>query len=256
MRIRRGPLLLVVALVAIGAAGPAIADRHPRPAATPSEGVPSGKRGLGGVPSGKRGLGGVSSKGGLAGGVPERVLRGVVSGRWPRGLPSRVAVPTVSVRSPAPPRNVSTDGSVPGVSVWRSPVPGVSIKGRPGKRRPVPEVTVPGMTIYPGAVCGGRVTVGECPRERPRPRPTLEPRPKPRRAQPARLPTLTPAPVPVPARTPPPTPAPTPKATPPARAEQEAPPTRRKNPLGTVLMMVVLVTTIAFTTAVAFRARR
>lgn len=194
MGIRRAPLLLTAALVAIGAAGPAAADLEP----------------------------------------------------WPRGVPStwsavpKTPVPEVSVRPPAAPRKVSVDGSVPGVSVWRSPVPGVSIAGRPGKRRLVPKVTVPGMTIFQESVCGDRVQVGECPRGRPRPalRPELL------RAAPAHVPA------------PSPTPAPAPRATPPVRAKEAVRPPRRPNPLGTVLVMVVLVTTIASTTAIAFGSRR
>ncbi|TMR89260.1 hypothetical protein [Nonomuraea basaltis] len=195
MGLGRAPLLLAAALVALSAAGPAAADREPRP------------------------------------GLPQASV-----------VPKAFAVPKPSVRPPAAPRKVSVDGSVPGVSVWRLPVPGVSISVRQGKRRPVPKVTVPGMTIYQGSVCGDRVQVGECPRRRPR----EIPRPVPGRAVPVRVPapTLTP------------TPTPTSKVTPPIRAEQAAPPVRRKNPLATVLVMVVLVSAIASTTAVAFGSRR
>ncbi|RVX40507.1 hypothetical protein EDD27_2918 [Nonomuraea polychroma] len=171
--------------------------------------------------------------------------------RPPGGLPEvsvvlpgvSVVIPEVSVRSPAPPRKVSMDGSVPGVKVWRSPVPGVSIDGRrPGKRRPVPKVAVPGMTIYPGAVCGERVRVGECPRDRPR----AAPRAEPRRMTAVRVPSPSPSP----------TSTPTPTATSRVRVKQVLPPPRRTNPLGNVLVMVVLVSVIASTTAVAFGTRR
>jgi hypothetical protein len=198
--------LLAVVLIAICAAGPAAADREPWP---------------GGVPS-------VSP-----------VRPKAVPGVRPKAVPRWV--PRASVRPPVAPKKVSVDGSVPGVSVWRSPVPGVSIAGRPGKRRPVPKVTVPGMTIFPGSVCGERVQVGECP---PRDKALSVPRPVPQRATPVRVPS------------PFPTPTPTPEVTPPVQAKQVAPPSRRKSPLGTVLVMVVLVTTIASTTTVAFRARR
>ncbi|MGI5291305.1 hypothetical protein ACQEVF_49470 [Nonomuraea polychroma] len=195
----RTPLLLAVGLVAIGAAGPAAADRERPP-----------------------------------GGMPEvSVMIPGVS----------VVIPEASVRPPAPPRKISMDGSVPGVKVWRSPVPGVSIAGRrPGKRRPVPKVAVPGMTIYPGAVCGERVRVGECPR------PRAAPRPDPRRMTAVRVP----SPSPTATATPPPTPT----ATSRVRVKQVLPPPRRTNPLGNVLVMVVLVSVIASTTAVAFGTRR
>ncbi|MDP4506997.1 hypothetical protein [Nonomuraea turcica] len=196
----RTPLLLAVGLVAIGAAGPAAADRERPPAGMPEVSVA----------------------------VPD------VS----------VAIPEVSVRPPAPPRKVSMDGSVPGVKVWRSPVPGVSIAGRrPGTRRPVPKVKVPGMTIYAGAVCGERVQVGECPRRRPR----AAPRPEPRRMTAVRVPSPSPTP---------PTPTPTPTTTSQVRVRPVMPPPRRTGPLGTVLVIVVLVSVIASTTAVAFGARR
>ncbi|TMR04984.1 hypothetical protein ETD86_53345 [Nonomuraea turkmeniaca] len=197
VRGRRTPLLLAVGLVAIGAAGPAAADRERPP-----------------------------------GGLPE------VSVTIPE-----VVIPKVSVRPPKAPRNVSVNGSVPGVKVWRSPVPGVSIAGRrPGKRRPVPKVTVPGMTIYQDAVCGERVQVGECPRDRPR----VQPRPVAQRATPVRVPSPSPSPKPTPS----------PTATSRVRIKQVMLPPRRDNPLGTVLVMVVLVSAIASTTAVAFRSRR
>ncbi|MGP3959704.1 hypothetical protein ACTWPT_27205 [Nonomuraea sp. 3N208] len=196
----RTPLLLAVGLVAVGAAGPAAADRERPP-----------------------------------GGMAEvSVVTPEVS----------VVIPEVSVRPPMPPRKVSSDGSVPGVKVWRSPVPGVSIAGRrPGKRRPVPKVAVPGMTIYQDAVCGKRVQVGECPWDRPR----ATPRPAPRRVTSMRAPSPSPTPTP--------TPTPT-TATSRARIKQVVLPPRRTDPLGTVLVMVVLVSVIASTTAVAFGTRR
>ncbi|QYC41290.1 hypothetical protein Nocox_18405 [Nonomuraea coxensis DSM 45129] len=141
---------------------------------------------------------------------------------------------------------MSRDGSVPGVRVRRTPAPHVSIAGRRSGGNPVPQVTVPGMTIYPRAVCGRSVQVGECSRRRlppSTPRPPGAPPVVPLRAEVA--------PTPAPARTP------APALSPPARVRQAAaPPARRRNPLGSVLVMVVLVTTIASTTAVAFGARR
>ncbi|MFC5829842.1 hypothetical protein [Nonomuraea insulae] len=55
-----------------------------------------------------------------------------------------------------------------------------------------------------------------------------------------------------------PAPTPTPSRTPSARAhvERAEPPQRRRNPMNTVLVSVVLVTAITSTTAVAFRSRR
>jgi hypothetical protein len=218
---RRAPLLLTVALIGIGAAGPAAADREP-----PSRGTTSAASTLAEVSVRVPAL-------------PE------VSVRVPALPKVKVSVrvhvlPKVSVRPPTPPRHVPTDGSVPGVSVWRSPVPGVSIAGRPGKR-PVPKVTVPGMTIYEDAVCGQRVQVGRCPQR--------IPRQAPRHSAPARKAARAPA---TPALTPPPSPIVTPRL----QARKPEPPARRRNPLGTVLVMVVLVTAITSTTAVAFGARR
>ncbi|MGN9841941.1 hypothetical protein ACTMTI_27820 [Nonomuraea sp. H19] len=184
MGVRRAPLMLAAALVALSAAGPAAADPEP---------------------------------------------------------PSELTVGPPSVRPPVPPRKVPVDrgGSVPGVKVWRSPDPGVSISARPtGKRRPAPKVAVPGMTIYEGAVCGERVQIGQCPRG--------VPHLAPRRA----------APVPAPAPTPSPTPTPTPTVTSRVHSKPVAPAPRRAHPLKTLLVMVVLVTAIAGTTAVAFGARR
>ncbi|MFG1705723.1 hypothetical protein ACFLIM_21250 [Nonomuraea sp. M3C6] len=176
MAVRRAPLLLAAALLAAGAAGPAAADREPRP------------------------------------------------------------VPQVSVRPPAPPKGVTVGPrvSVPRVKTWRKPVPGVSISVPPAKRRAAPEVTLPQVTVYRDAVCTGRVVVGECPRRRPHTAPRL----------------------PAPRATPFRTPTPTPTVTPRSHVKRLAAPPRRKNPMTTVLLTVVLVTAIASTTAVAFGSRR
>ncbi|WP_220448298.1 hypothetical protein, partial [Nonomuraea diastatica] len=86
------------------------------------------------------------------------------------------------------------------------------------------------------------VRVGQCPRGRAR----VAPRPVPR-ARPVRVPSLTPAPSPSPTRS----------ASGWAGARRPLPPPgRRDNPLGGVLLTVVLVTAITSTTAVAFRSRR
>ncbi|MEZ7131123.1 hypothetical protein ACBR40_37830 [Nonomuraea sp. AD125B] len=165
--------------------------------------------------------------------VPDgRSVPGVRAGKVPTGAAVRAG-------------KVSRDGSVAGVRVGQAPVPHVSIAGRPPGGRLIPKVTVPGMTIYPRAVCEGSVQVGQCSQ-----RGTLPSTPRPPGAPPV---------VPARASLPPtPTPEPTPSLTPPARVRQAAAPpqARRKNPLGSVLVMVVLVTTIASTTAVAFGARR
>ncbi|MEV4110209.1 hypothetical protein [Nonomuraea sp. NPDC049695] len=157
-------------------------------------------------------------------------------GPWPH------PVPRVSVRPPAPPKGVTVGPtvSVPRVRTWRKPVPGVSISMPPG-RRAVPKVTVPGVTIYLGGVCTGRVQVGECPRKVPHQVPHQVRRP---------VPWTTPVRAP--------TPVPTPKVTPraPLRRQVAASPSRRRSPISTVLVMTVLVSAITSTTAVAFRSRR
>ncbi|MEO3868044.1 hypothetical protein ABGB18_04350 [Nonomuraea sp. B12E4] len=186
MAVRRAPLLLAAALLAAGAAGPATAEREPRP------------------------------------------------------------VPRVSVRPPAPPAppkgvTVGPRVSVPRVKTWREPVPRVSISVPPSARRHAPKVRLPRVTVYRDAVCMGQVVVGECPRKRPR------------RAAPG-----LPGPRVTPFRIPTPTPSPTPTRVVPARSHVMAPAAwgRRRNPLATVLLTVVVVTAISSTTAVAFRARR
>ncbi|MFC7108345.1 hypothetical protein ACFQQB_52805 [Nonomuraea rubra] len=125
----------------------------------------------------------------------------------------------------------------------RSPDPKVSISMPRGKRRAAPEVTVPQVTVFPDGVCAGGVVLGECPRGRPQAAPRA----------------VAPPVVPVLVQPPPsPTPIPTPTPTPSSRrhVRQAEPPERRRNPMNTVLLTVVLVTAITATTAVAFRARR
>ncbi|WP_345571269.1 hypothetical protein [Nonomuraea rosea] len=155
-------------------------------------------------------------------------------------------VPAVTVRPPAPPKGVTVGPrvSVPKVRTWRSPVPRVSISVPPARRRAKPKVTLPHVTVYQDAVCTGRVVVGECPRKQPREAPRPAPRATPMRLQPA------PAVVPVPL----PSPDPTPTAR--SHVKRFASPGRRKNPMTSVLLTVVLVTAITSTTAVAFRSRR
>lgn len=169
------------------------------------------------------------------------------SGRagWPRGVPRGPARPVMpSVRPPvrpAPPKRVTVGPTVkvPKVSVRRTPGPRVSIAVPGGNRRADPAVTLPHVTIYPGGVCAAKarseVQIGECPRARRR----------------------VPVPVPLVGPVQPPTVTPTPKKTPlaynrPVLFEKQR---RRPNPLGSVLLTVVVVTAITSTTAVAFRAR-
>jgi hypothetical protein len=122
----------------------------------------------------------------------------------------------------------------------------VSIAMPDAKRHAAPKVTVPQVTVYPDGLCAGDVQLGECPRGRPR--------------QVQRgMPPLVPAEVvlpPTPTLTP--TPTPTPSPTPSSRSHviRAEPAERRRNPLSSVLLTVVLVTAITSTTAVAFRARR
>ncbi|MFC4007231.1 hypothetical protein ACFOY2_08365 [Nonomuraea purpurea] len=162
--------------------------------------------------------------------------------------PSPPPVPKVTVRPrpPAPPKGVTArrgKATVPRVVTERSPSPKVSIS-MPAARRPaLPKVTLPHVTVYRDGLCAGGVTVGECPRTRPR---------APQRAQPA------PVILPTPEVSLSPTPTPTPTLTPSIRShvKRAMPPARRENPLGTLLVMVVVVTAIASTAAVAFGARR
>ncbi|MEV0628838.1 hypothetical protein [Nonomuraea wenchangensis] len=284
--------LLAVALLAAAVAGPVVADEarsgvslaaYPQVAAQPPERLEAGAlhaarpadAGVGarkiyvrasapgnrdgkvpaggsvpGVRSGKVPVGG-SVPGGRVGKVP---VGGAVPGTRGHKLPRAGAMPQIRTSKVPDGRSVpgvragkvSRNGSVAGVRVGQAPVPHVSIAVRPPGGHLVPKVTVPGMTIYPRAVCEGNVQVGQCSR-----RGTPPSAPRPPGAPPV---------VPVRAAvTPTPTPAatPAPSLTPPARVRQAAtPPARRKNPLGSVLVMVVLVTTIASTTAVAFGARR
>ncbi|MEV0389264.1 hypothetical protein [Nonomuraea sp. NPDC050643] len=159
-------------------------------------------------------------------------------------------VPRISVRPPEPPKGVTVGPRVrvPRVSVQSSPVPRVSIAMPKRKRRATPKVTVPHVTVYPDGVCTGEVQVGECPRRAPR---TVH------RAVPPAGPVLVPAPAPAPAPSPEPTPEePTPKATVRGQAKRLEPRPRRRNPMTSVALTVVLVTAITSTTAVAFKARR
>ncbi|MFI6737523.1 hypothetical protein ACIBI9_31755 [Nonomuraea sp. NPDC050451] len=156
---------------------------------------------------------------------------------WPR------PVPQVTVRPPAPPKNVTVGPTVtvPRVRTRRWPRPKVSISVPPRKRWAPPAVVLPDVTVYRDGVCTAEVQVGECPR---------------RRAGRVRPSAPWVAPVPVPTPTPKKTPKP--KATVPLTRYQhaEAGPSRRKSPLNTVLVMTVVVSAITSTTAVAFRSRR
>ncbi|WP_433508977.1 hypothetical protein ACQP2T_34010 [Nonomuraea sp. CA-143628] len=89
-----------------------------------------------------------------------------------------------------------------------------------------------------------------------KPKPTQRPTPKR-----VRVPHIAPQPVRIKPAKPTPKPTPTLKPTPKppvayVRAHRAPPPRPRKNPLGTVLLMVVLTTAIASTTAVAFASVR
>ncbi|WP_206059346.1 hypothetical protein, partial [Nonomuraea zeae] len=148
----------------------------------------------------------------------------------------------------APPQRVTVGPrvSVPKVRTWRSPVPGVSISVPPARRRAAPKVALPHVTVYRDAVCTSRVVVGDCSRKRSREAHRLPSRSVPT-AMPAR-----PSPTPTVVRVPPPSQMPVARS----RAQQIASPGRRKNPMTSVLVTVVIVTAITSTTAVAFRSRR
>ncbi|HUR08512.1 MAG TPA: hypothetical protein VM347_38650 [Nonomuraea sp.] len=118
---------------------------------------------------------------------------------------------------------------------------------------PQPRVTLnPQPVATPKATPRVRVVITPRPAK---PKPTH--RPTPNRV---RMPSIVPPPVhakPTPKPKPEPTIKPTPKPTVTyVRARRAEPPRPRKNPLGTVLLMVVLTTAIASTTAVAFAAVR
>ncbi|MEU1393767.1 MULTISPECIES: hypothetical protein [unclassified Nonomuraea] len=233
MGVRRAPLLLAAALLAASAAGPAAAD-----------------------------------------------LQSPVSGM--RVRPAQVPSPGITIHG----RPVSDGRSgpvvwVPGAQIWDAPEPQASVSTRPGGRAPRTGVPAPRVSIGPDSVCvygpSGSVEVGDChvrpspppsppppppppPRSSPRPtpRPTPPP-PPPHTPRPVHHPTPRPVRVAPPVRVPVqevrPTPKPTPAVMVRKRIKQVQAPPRRKNPLGTVLVMVVLVTAIASTTAVAFRVR-
>ncbi|MGW2222820.1 hypothetical protein ACWCSD_48170 [Nonomuraea sp. NPDC001684] len=240
MGVRRAPLLLAAALLAASAAGPAAADlQSPAPGAVrvrPSQ-LPSP---------------GITIHGG-------------------RGRDGRTG-PVVSV-----PGAQIWDGpgpvvSVPGAQIRDDPEPRASVSTRPGGRAPRTGAPVPRVSIGPGSVCvygpSGSVEVGDChvrpspppprssPRPTPRPTPPSTPPHTPRPVHhPAPRPVRVAPPVRVPVQEVAPTSKPTPAVAMHKRVKQFQAPPRRKNPLGTVLVMVVLVTAIASTTAVAFRAR-
>ncbi|MFI6179536.1 hypothetical protein ACIA8R_28625 [Nonomuraea sp. NPDC051191] len=243
MGARRAPLLLAAALLAAGAAGPAAADLQP-PAP------------------------------------------GTVHAR-----PPHVPEPGITIHgSPVSDERPEPVVSVPGVAIWDDPQPVVSVPGvrigdgprprgaastRSGGPAPTTGVSVPHVSIGPDSVCvygpGGGVEVGDChvrpsppPPPSPKPPPPPSPSPPPRSSRP--VPPSTPRPVPrhtprpvrmvpVPSPKVTPTPTPTPRVAARRRIAQIRAVPRRKNPLGTVLIMVVLVTAIASTTAVAFRVR-
>src|SRR5690606_15367796 len=116
----------------------------------------------------------------------------------------------------------------------------------PGRPRPRPSASVPDVRVYEDAVCvdtpSSYIHIGRCRVTGPRPR--AQGTPAPERARELQAAEATPTPTPAKAE-------PTPKAR--IVAERQAPP-ERPNPLGTVLLMVVLTTAIASTTAVAFGA--
>ncbi|UBU17608.1 hypothetical protein [Nonomuraea gerenzanensis] len=259
MGVRRAPLLLAVTLVlATAAAGPAAADPGLWPwgelVAAPRIALETDRATVGGPAEGAPRVAMAAGRAGVAGRVPVSV-RVPVSGRVPSPRPvpgaGRVRpprpVPRVSVRRPAPPQRVTVGPTVkvPRVSTRRSPDPEVSISMPRAKRRAAPEVTVPQVTVFPDGVCAGGVVLGDCPRDRPRPVPRVVAPP----VVPVRvLPSPSPSPSPTPVVTP------TPSSRP--RVQRAEPPGRRRNPLNSVMLTVVLVTAITSTTAVAFRARR
>ncbi|MGW4407637.1 hypothetical protein ACWEJ6_26685 [Nonomuraea sp. NPDC004702] len=258
MGVRRAPLLLATALLAASAAGPAAADLQSpasgtvrvRPSQLPSPGIT---------------IHGGRGRDGRTGPVVS------VPGAQIWDGPGPVAsVPGAQIWDDPEPRV-----SVPGAQIWDDPEPRVSVSTRPGGRAPRTGAPVPRVSIGPGSVCvygpSGSVEVGDChvrPSPPPSPPPRSSPRPTPRPTPPS-TPPHTPRPVhhpkPRPVRVAPPvrvpvqevtpTPKPTPTVAMHKRVKQFQAPPRRKNPLGTVLVMVVLVTAIASTTAVAFRAR-
>lgn len=117
--------------------------------------VPGGRGGkipVGGAVPGMRG-----HKLPRAGAMPQVKTSKVPDGRSVPGVRAG-KVPTGGAVRPG---KVSRDGSVAGVRVGQAPVPHVSIAGRPPTGRLIPKVTVPGMTIYPRAVCEGNVQVGD-----------------------------------------------------------------------------------------------
>ncbi|MFI7419927.1 hypothetical protein [Nonomuraea sp. NPDC049684] len=246
MGVRRAPLLLAAALLAASAAGPAAADLQPpapgtvrvRPTQLPSPGIT------------------------IHGG---------------RGRDGRTG-PVVSVPGAQIWDDPGPVVSVPGAQIRDAQEPRGSVSERPGGRVPRTGAPVPRVSIGPGSVCvygpSGSVEVGDChvrpspppppppPPPRSSPRPTPRPTPPstpPRTPRPVHHPTPRPVHVAPPVRVPvqevTPTPKPTPKVAVHRRVRQVQASPRRKNPLGTVLVMVVLVTAIASTTAVAFRAR-
>ncbi len=149
-----------------------------------------------------------------------------------------VRLPEVSIGRKAGPRV-----SVPEVSIVEPP--------RPRRIRPAPQVSTRGLTVYDDAVCvdgpSGSVLVGRC-------GPAAVPVKTPRAGVRTQGPVQMTVPVPVrPTRSPTPTPAAKDVR---AYAPHPVTPLKRPNPLATVLIMVVLTTVIASTTAVAFGAVR
>lgn len=168
-------------------------------------------------------------------------------------------VPDVRVSVPG----VSKGGvRLPEVSIGRKAGPRVSVPevsivapARPRRIRPAPQVSTRGLTVYDDAVCvdgpSGSVLVGRC---GPPAVPVRTPRAQVRTQGPVQL--MVPAPGrPTPSPTPSPTPTPAAKDVR-AYAPHPVTPIKRPNPLATVLIMVVLTTVIASTTAVAFGAVR
>lgn len=135
--------------------------------------------------------------------------------------------------------------------------PPTVVKPPTGVKPPTVVIVKPRPVATPKATPRVRVVITPRPAK---PKPTQWPAHQPIR-NPVRVPHVAPQPVRVKPAKPTPKPTPTIKPTPKppvayVRAYRAPPPRPRKNPLGTVLLMVVLTTAIASTTAVAFAAVR
>ncbi|WP_091101440.1 hypothetical protein [Nonomuraea pusilla] len=255
----RAPLLLAGVLAVVATGGPAAADREPRPVVSepgvrvwrppaprvsvaPRVRPPAFPR----VPSPRE----VAPRARVprtVPGIPKTVPRvpktvpGVPKAVLPPGVPD-----TVRRRLPAPvrpriPQPVMPGQGVPGRGVSGQGVPGPVVPGAPGGHPALPrvrgnEVWIPGLDgpgvrIGGASVCvGGAVQVGACPPPAARPAPRRVPLQAPAAREPVRA-----------------EPTPTPSAAPRSRYRHAvAAPARRTNPLTTVLVLVVLVTAVAF----------